>query len=79
MPAYANKVHQSQKPTSKGFHRHSLYVGLQSRVAKALGINRSVVCEVMAGTKTSARVSKALAKEIVRIERGIERTEERAA
>lgn len=79
MPAEVSKVNQSQKATSKGWRRHSQYLGLQSRIAKSLGITRSMVCQVMSGAKTSARVSKALAKEIDRIERVIARSEERAA
>jgi predicted XRE-type DNA-binding protein len=59
--------------------RHGLYVGLQSRVAKRLGINRSVVCRVMNGTATSARVLHALEKEYARIEREVERSIGRAA
>jgi len=69
----------TKEPTSKCWKRHSLYIGLQSRIARALGINRATVCQVMSGKKTSARISKAIDREIGRIEREIERASERAA
>ena len=69
----------SEKPTSKRWKRHSLYAGLQVRVARYLGVGRSMVCQVMSGDKTSARVTKAIDREIARIEREIARDSERAA
>ena len=74
-----NRATPPLKATTPGLARHSLYVGLQARVANSLGISRSVVCRVMQGRKTSRRVSEALAKEIERIERTISRIQGRAA
>ena len=62
-----------------GLSRERLYRGFQSRVAKSLGVNRTTVCMVMAGKRTSARVSQAINEEIARIEREIAKSEERAA
>lgn len=75
----ANKVRLIEKRSTQGRLKHSLYVGLQSRVARTLGISRSVVCQVMNGTRTSKRVAAALEKEFSRIEREIARDLERAA
>jgi hypothetical protein len=74
-----NAVHLTNKRTSKRWPRPSLYAGMQTRVAKELGVNRSMVCQVMSGAKTSARVSKAIDREIARIEREIVRKARRAA
>ena len=49
--------------------RHSLYRGIYSRVARGLGIDRSYVSRVANGQRRSARVEKALLKEIKRIEK----------
>jgi predicted transcriptional regulator len=52
---------------------------MQARVAKSIRVSRAMVCMVMAGKKTSARVSKAIDREIARIEREIAKSQERAA
>jgi predicted XRE-type DNA-binding protein len=59
--------------------RHSLYIGIQARVAKKLNVHESVVCRVANGKTTSKRISRALQQELQRIEREIERRTERAA
>jgi predicted XRE-type DNA-binding protein len=59
--------------------RHSLYIGIQARVAKKLGVHESVVCRVANGKTTSKRISDALVRELRNIEREIERRVERAA
>jgi DNA-binding transcriptional regulator YdaS (Cro superfamily) len=71
--------HLTKEPTSKRWKRHSLYVGLQSRIARTLGVSSAAVCQVMSGKKTSARISKAIDREIARIEREIERDRRQAA
>ena len=78
MHAVVNKANPF-KSTSKAWMRHSLYVGLQSRIARDLGVGRAMVCMVMSGARTSARISKAIDREIARIERQIERERKRAA
>jgi DNA-binding transcriptional regulator YdaS (Cro superfamily) len=75
----ANTVALIGKRTTHWRLKHSLYSGLQSRVARSLGISRSVVCQVMNGSKTSKRVATALEKEFSRVERVIARNLERAA
>jgi transcriptional regulator with XRE-family HTH domain len=49
--------------------RHSLYRGIYSRVAQQLGVDRSYVSRVANGQRRSAKVEKALLKEINRIEK----------
>lgn len=49
--------------------RHTLYRGIYSRVARELGIDRSYVSRVANGQRRSAKVEKALLKEIKRIEK----------
>ena len=49
--------------------RHSLYRGIYSRVAQQLGVDRSYVSRVANGQRRSAKIEKALLKEINRIER----------
>jgi predicted XRE-type DNA-binding protein len=53
--------------------RHSLYRGLQARVAARLGVNKSVVSRVSRGKKKSKRIEKALLSEARRIERSIQK------
>lgn len=48
--------------------RHTLYRGIYSRVARALGVDRSYVSRVANGQRRSAKVEKALLKEIKRVE-----------
>lgn len=79
MQSGSNVHHLPKERTSKRWLRHSLYAGLQARVARELGVGRSMVCQVMSGTKTSARISKAIDREIARIEREIAKSEELAA
>lgn len=54
--------------TKKHWARTVLYRGMQSRIAAALGVHRSLVSRVARGEKKSRRVKQALAKEIRRIE-----------
>jgi hypothetical protein len=49
--------------------RPSLYRGIYSRVAQRLGVDRSYVSRVANGQRRSAKVEKALLKEINRIEK----------
>ena len=49
--------------------RHALYRGIYSRVAQQLGVDRSYVSRVANGQRRSAKIEKALLKEINRIER----------
>jgi hypothetical protein len=72
-------ISRADKHTSIGVLRHSLYTGLQVRIARKLGVNRSFVCRVMNGEKKSKRVAVALEREFSRIEKQIERTLARAA
>ena len=60
----------SKNPSTKaGLNRHQLYRGICSRVAKQLGIDRSYVSRVASGGRTSAKVQKALLREIDRVEK----------
>jgi hypothetical protein len=56
-----------------------LYRGFVSRVADNLGVSPSMVRQVLHGSKTSARISKAIDREIARVEREIERDRREAA
>lgn len=67
------------KSTTPGALRHSLYSGLQARVARKLRIDPSFISRVMNGEKKSKRVAEALEREFSRIEKQIERSLERAA
>ena len=67
------------KRSTAGILRHSLYVGLQARVAKKIGVSRQMVSLVMAGQRTSKKVTAALQKECDRIEREVLRMNGRAA
>lgn len=49
--------------------RHALYRGIYSRVAQKVGVDRSYVSRVASGQRRSAKIEKALLKEIQRIER----------
>jgi hypothetical protein len=49
--------------------RHTLYRGVYSRVAKALGLDRSYVSRVASGQRRSTKVEAALLAEIKRIEK----------
>ncbi|MGH9579879.1 MAG: hypothetical protein ACRD2R_02700 [Terriglobales bacterium] len=49
--------------------RLRLYRGLFSRLARRLGVNRSLVSRVARGKQSSQRVQEALMREICRIER----------
>ncbi len=75
----SNIVAPRKRSTTLALLRHSLYTGLQSRVAKKFGVHKSVVSRVASGETTSHRISRALASEIARIEREVERIAERAA
>jgi hypothetical protein len=72
-------VDRFSQNTTLGALRHSLYAGLQARIARKLGVDRSFVCRVMSGEKRSKRVALALEREFSRIEKQIERSMERAA
>jgi predicted XRE-type DNA-binding protein len=72
-------VDQFNKSTTLGALRHTLYAGLQARVARKVGVDRSFVSRVMNGEKKSKRVAAALEREYARIEKQIERSLERAA
>jgi hypothetical protein len=50
---------------------HSLFRGLQARVAKRLKVSKSMVSQVANRTKRSRRIEKALLSEARRIERSI--------
>lgn len=52
---------------------HSLYRGMQARVAARLGVSKSVVSRVASGQKRSRRIEKALLSEEKRIERQIQK------
>jgi predicted XRE-type DNA-binding protein len=67
----SNKVSQKTNTDSILLARHSLYRGLQARVAARLGVNKSVVSRVAAGRKRSKRIEKALLSEARKIERSI--------
>lgn len=41
--------------------------GAQARIARRLRVNRSTVCRVLAGEKSSERVAKAIVREIERL------------
>jgi predicted XRE-type DNA-binding protein len=53
---------------------HSLYRGLQARVAARLQVSRSVVSRVASGRKSSKRIEKALLSEARKIERSIQKS-----
>jgi predicted XRE-type DNA-binding protein len=67
----SNKVSQQSSTDDILLARHSLYRGLQARVAARLGVNKSVVSRVAAGRKRSKRIEKALLSEARKIERSI--------
>jgi predicted XRE-type DNA-binding protein len=67
----SNKVSQKTNTDNILLARHSLYRGLQARVAARLGVNKSVVSRVAAGRKRSKRIEKALLSEARKIERSI--------
>jgi predicted transcriptional regulator len=50
---------------------HSLYRGLQARVAARLDVSRAAVSQVASGKKKSRRIEKALLSEARKIERSI--------
>jgi hypothetical protein len=56
-----------------------LYRGLYSRVARRVGVDRSLVSRVAKGKKTSKRVEKALRREIARVKRANRKLSNRAA
>jgi hypothetical protein len=56
-----------------------LYRGLYSRVARRVGVDRSLVSRVAKGQKTSKRVEKALRREIARVDRATRKLSGRAA
>jgi len=54
---------------SELFRRASIYRGIYTRVAKELDVTPSVVRRVALGITKSARISKALASELRRVEK----------
>ena len=74
-----NPVALQKRSTFPALLRYSPYAGVQFRVAKKLKVHKSVVSRVASGQTTSKRISKALAREISRIEQEIARRVERAA
>lgn len=44
--------------------------GLQARVARGLGVAAATVCQVAAGTRTSAAISAAIARELAKLKGG---------
>jgi DNA-binding transcriptional regulator YdaS (Cro superfamily) len=67
-----NKV-RLKSTTTASLLGHSLYRGMQARVAARLGVSKSVVSQVASGQKKSQRIEKALLSEARRIERRIEK------
>jgi hypothetical protein len=59
--------------------RPDLYWGVYSRVARRLGVHRTMVSRVAKGQKTSKRVEQALRRELARIERAERKLTGRAA
>jgi transcriptional regulator with XRE-family HTH domain len=53
--------------------RHALYRGLFSRVARQLGVDRSLVSRVASGERRSKRVEEGLREELRRIEEALNR------
>ena len=53
---------------------HSLYRGIQARVAKRLNVSKSMVSQVASRKKTSKRIEKALLSEARKIDRSIRNT-----
>lgn len=70
----SNKVSQQSSTDGILLARHSLYRGLQARVAARLGVNKSVVSRVASGQKRSRRIERALLSEARRIERAIRKS-----
>lgn len=66
-----NKV--TPKITTATLLSHSLYRGMQARVAARLEVSKSVVSRVANGLKKSRRIEKALLSEANRIERQVQK------
>ena len=70
MNSTTNKAVRKLPKTAREFLRRD--PGAQARIAKRLKVNRSTVCRVLAGEKTSQRVIQGIKREILRIARAYE-------
>jgi hypothetical protein len=67
MNSTTNDDCQKLPKTAREFLRRD--PGAQARIARRLRVNRSTVCRVLAGKKTSQRVAQAIVREISRLAR----------
>jgi hypothetical protein len=67
MNGTTNQSQRKLPQTAREFLRRD--PGAQARIARRLRVNRSTVCRVLAGEKTSHRVAQAIVREISRLAR----------